>query len=106
MGAWCDQCHRKRGLSVWVPEPNLDYGEDHGSLLLGEAPANVVLAKIDALELNCSGELYPDFADDWYGLLNLGLHLPLVGGSGKRGNEQLLGGWRTYGRLQPGEERE
>src|SRR5437899_4587189 len=104
VGAWCDQCHRKRGLSVWVPEPNLDYGEDHGSLLVGEAPANAVLAKIGALELNWTWERHPDFADDWYGLLNLGLHLPLVGGSGKRGNEQLLGGWRTYARLQPRQE--
>jgi len=104
VGAWCDQCHRKGGLSVWVPEPNLEYGEDHGSFLAGEAPADAVLAKIDALEVNWTWELHPDFADDWYGLLNLGLHLPVVGGSGKRGNEQLLGGWRTYARLQPGEE--
>jgi hypothetical protein len=34
----------------------------------------------------------------------LGFRLPLVGGSGKSTNQQLLGGWRTYARLQPGEE--
>jgi hypothetical protein len=60
--------------------------------------------KIDALEFNWAWEINPDIIKEWYGFLNLGVRLSLVGGSGKRGNEQLLGGWRTYARLQPEEE--
>jgi hypothetical protein len=63
-----------------------------------------MLAKIDALEVNWTWEHNPVFATDWYRLLGLGLRLPVVGGSGKTSNEQILGGWRTYARVQPGEE--
>jgi hypothetical protein len=101
---WCDQCHRKGGLVVWVPEPISERRNDKRSFFVGEPPADAVLGKVDALEFNRTSELSRDFAEDWYGLLSLGLRLPVVGGSRKSGSEQLLGGWRTYARLQPGEE--
>jgi hypothetical protein len=99
---WCDQCHRKGGLVIWtgpvaqaVPDAGSGYGERLADLMLG---------KIDALELD---SLWPlnDFAEDhWYSFLNSGCRVPLVGASAKTCNADLLGGWRTYTRLQPGEE--
>ncbi len=98
---WCDQCHRKGGLVIWPP---IDRLPPCATLFLGEPCADLALAKIDALEFNGTWEINPEIVEEWYGLLNLGFSLPLVGGSGKTSNEQLLGGWRTYARLQPEEE--
>jgi hypothetical protein len=97
---WCDQCHRKGGLVVWRP----DDSEGKASLYRGEPPADLALGKIDALELNRAWEINPEVLNQWYGLLNLGFRLPLIGGSGKASNGEALGSWRTYARLQPGEE--
>jgi hypothetical protein len=88
---WADQCHRKAGLAVWAEVPPSD------TLLSGEAAADAILGKLDALEV--ARELTPD----WYTLLDAGLRLPLVGASGKASNAELLGSWRTYARLQTNE---
>jgi hypothetical protein len=80
---WCDQCHRKGGLVI-----------GHGCE--GEILADLLLGKIDALDL--------DNAKDWEELLNIGLQVPLTAGSGKRSNRGLLGDPRTYARLQSGQE--
>ena len=101
---WCDQCHRKGGLVVWVPEQLPDYDEGFASLHHGELPADMVLGKIDALEFNWVWELNSEIVKEYYGFLNLGFRLALVGGSNKTTNQELLGSWRTYARLQPGEE--
>src|SRR5262249_35678104 len=99
---WCDQCHRKGGLVVWtrlVAEGAADLGSGYGERL-----ADLILGKIDALELD---PLWPleDFAEDhWYSFLKCGCRIPLVGASAKTCNADLLGCWRTYARLQPGEE--
>jgi hypothetical protein len=98
---WCDQCHRKGGLVIWPP---MDRLSPYTTLLLGEPTADLVLGKIDALEFNWTWDINPEIIDEWYGLLNLGFRVPLVGGSIKVSNQQLLGGWRTYARLQPDEE--
>jgi hypothetical protein len=102
---WCDQCHRKQGLVVWVPEmlPS-EFETEDATLHQGELPADLALGKIDALELDEVWELSSEMAKEYYGFLNLGFHLPLVGGSVKVSNQQLLGGWRTYARLQPDED--
>ncbi|MFN4260329.1 MAG: CehA/McbA family metallohydrolase [Gemmataceae bacterium] len=92
---WCDQCHRKGGLVTWTCWSNQ---ESHG-----EALANVILGRVDALEeTSCA---WPNHAPElWYRLLNSGCRVPLVAGSGKRGNADLLGSPRTYARLREGEE--
>jgi hypothetical protein len=97
---WCDQCRRKGGLVVWPPIES----KGKATLYRGEPPADVVLGKIDALELNRSLDINPEILRPWYGFLNLGFRLPLAGGSGKASNRVALGSWRTYARLQPGEE--
>jgi hypothetical protein len=62
------------------------------------------LGKVDALEFGPSDHKMLDRLTDWYALLNAGFRIPLVGGSGKDSNRILLGGMRTYARLQPSEE--
>jgi hypothetical protein len=94
---WCDQCHRKSGLVVWSPHWSAE------SLWFGEPPADLVLGKIDAFELNAGVEITHDMFKQWYALLDLGFQLPLVGAGGKDSNRQRLGDWRTYARLKPGE---
>jgi hypothetical protein len=86
---WCDQCHRKGGLVTWVSFEAGGTG--------GEALADVILGKIDAVQVTRQ-EL-----GGWYDLLSCGVRVPLVGGSGKASNSQLLGEPRTYARLQPGD---
>jgi hypothetical protein len=88
---WCDQCHRKGGLVVWTRTARP--GSERYDALL----ADLVFGKVDALEAG------PNVAY-WYCLLNCGFRVPLAAGSGKDSNQVALGGWRTYARLQPGEE--
>jgi hypothetical protein len=90
---WCGQCHRKGGLVVW----SAFFESRAPNLLRGEAPADVILGKIDALEIT------DVFSEDWYTFLNAGCWLPLAGGSGKMTNREVLGTFRTYAQLQ-GEE--
>jgi hypothetical protein len=90
---WCDQCHRKGGLVVWT----------HSYLTRGEALADLVLGKVDALEIDSIGWEKHHWAPDWYRLLNCGVRVPLVGASGKHSNAVPLGAVRTYARLPPGE---
>jgi hypothetical protein len=86
---WCDQCHRKKGLVVWC-----DAYRPEAGLPGGEALVNAILGKIDAIEVDAL-ERSTAFLPMWYRLLNAGIRLPLVGGSGKDGNRIALGGVRT-----------
>jgi hypothetical protein len=86
---WCDQCHRKKGLVVWCDAYRPDAG-----LPGGESLVNAVLGKIDAIEIDTLDRAAP-FLPLWYRLLNAGLRLPIVGGSGKDRNRVPLGGVRT-----------
>ncbi|HEV3383906.1 MAG TPA: CehA/McbA family metallohydrolase [Gemmata sp.] len=87
---WCDQCHRKGGLTVWV-----EAFERAGGLLGGEALVAAILGKIDALEIDPGPRSIPLLP--WlYRLWNVGVWVPLVGGSGKDSNRTPLGAMRTY----------
>jgi hypothetical protein len=95
---WCDQCHRKGGLVVWA-ENNRTLIDTSG--LFGEALADAFLGKVDALETDFN-EVGSE--DRWWDdLLSCGLHIPLVGASGKDSNGQAVGAVRTFARLNPGE---
>jgi hypothetical protein len=96
---WCDQCHRKRGLVVWPDLPRLTHES-----LQGEALAAALLGKVDAFEIAGFHDEEPATLTDWYHLLDCGLRLPLVGGSGKDSNAIAAGAVRTYARLRPEED--
>ena len=97
---WCDQCHRKGGLTVWV-----DAFRPAGGLVGGEALVAAVLGKVDAIEVDDLPRPQPLLP--WlYRLWNAGVLTPLVGGSGKDSNKVALGGTRTYARIEPSPERE
>lgn len=86
---WCGQCHRKQGLVVWC-----DAYRPEAGLPGGEALVNAILGQIDAIEFDAR-ERTAAFLPMWYRLLNAGIRLPLVGGSGKDDNRVALGGMRT-----------
>jgi hypothetical protein len=95
---WCDQCHRKGGLAVWS-RCGHESSDTHGEPL-----ADLLLGKVDALEIDSFEESRLDVLSDWYGLLGCGLRVPLVGASGKDSNAIAIGCMRTYARLQPDED--
>jgi hypothetical protein len=103
---WCDQCHRKAGLVVG--EGFLGGAREPAP---GELLADLILGKVDALQLGAFDNPQDDFdwddetvLDDWYKLLRSGFRVPVVGGSGKCSNHEVLGSRRTYARLPPGQE--
>lgn len=95
LGDWCAQCHRKGGLAVWsglgIP----------GAPWYGEALAQLILGKVDALELPHFGE---GLLREYYPLLDCNLRTTLVAGSGKLDARGVVGRPRTYAQLQPGED--
>jgi hypothetical protein len=95
LGDWCDQCHRKAGLVVWT-HPNEPVTGANQSSTGGEALANLILGKVDAYEFCRQEGPLPDALGLWYRLLNAGLRVPLVAGSGKTGNDRALGSPRVY----------
>jgi hypothetical protein len=95
---WCDQCHRKDGLVVWT---RTHLG--HDGKVYGEGLADLLLGKVDAVEVMHFGqgdEKHP-WPFIWYDMLNCGLRVPLVGASAKDSNTVPLGRVRTYAQLQP-----
>jgi hypothetical protein len=87
---WCDQCHRKGGLTVWV-----NAFEPAGKLIGGETLVAAILGKIDAVEFDPGPRSVPLIP--WlYRLWNVGVWVPIVGGSGKDSNQIPLGAMRTY----------
>lgn len=93
---WCDQCHRKKGLAVWV-----DPMRANSPATNGEALAAAILKKVDAVE--CDGRHLTEFVDFYYGLRNAGVEVALVGSSGKDSNSTALGSVRTVAQLPEGE---
>ncbi|MCX7699723.1 MAG: CehA/McbA family metallohydrolase [Gemmataceae bacterium] len=88
---WCDQCHRKRGLVVWVDALRPD------AVVPGEGWADLVLGRVDAVEVTPE-TIRPR---DWYRVWNAGIFFPLVGSSGKDSNRVCLGSMRTLAHLPP-----
>jgi hypothetical protein len=97
---WCDQCHRKAGLVI-----GHNFFDHYGGYHHGELLADLILGKIDALELNGGFEHHDNpVLGEWQALLDAGFRVPVVGGSDKRDNLGILGSRRTYARLEPGQE--
>lgn len=91
VGDWCDQCHRKGGLTVWVDA--FEWGQT--GLQGADALLSVLLGQVDAIEVCPAPRQTPLFP--WvYHLWNAGFLTPVVGASGKDSNRTLLGQVRTY----------
>jgi hypothetical protein len=91
MRDWCGQCHRKKGLVVWSNSLGLVRPSP-----FGEPLADLILGETDAFEISdAEGLLAGDFAM-YDKLCRAELILPLVAGSGKQSNQEMVGGLRTY----------
>jgi hypothetical protein len=95
MAEWAQRCRDEHGLVVMPHAPNPQL----------ERAADIVLGLVDAVELMIFNPLVPGAClsaygiADWYRYLNLGYHVPVVGGSDKMAASMLLGGIRTYANL-------
>jgi hypothetical protein len=93
---WCDQCHRKGGLTAWT-----EAFQRHAGLAGGEALIAAILGKIDAIEI--TGSTRSAVLPWVYRLWTAGFPVPLVGASGKESNRTPLGAVRTYAKAaEPG----
>jgi hypothetical protein len=102
---WADRCREREGLVVAV----------HFPYPTAELAADIVLGKIDAVELR--PEAHPFRPStlfhvsrfnslaflDWYRYLNCGYRLPAVGGTDKMGAYMPVGALRTYAHVGPAE---
>ncbi|PYV10028.1 MAG: hypothetical protein DMG23_09035 [Acidobacteria bacterium] len=87
---WADECHKRQGLVVAV----------HFPYPTAEISADIVLGKIDALEIRPSGGYFNTLRFlDWYRYLNCGYRLPCVGGTDKMGAWTPPGSLRAYAYL-------
>jgi hypothetical protein len=93
MAEWAKQCINQGGLVVLPHGPNPQC----------ERAADIVLGLVHAIEMMTfnpfDAQINPYGLADWYRYLNLGYHVPLVGGSDKMSAGSLLGGVRTYAHL-------
>jgi hypothetical protein len=89
MAEWAEECRRRDGLAISVHFPNPSC----------ELPADIVLGKLDALELRYDGGFDGLSIRDWYKYLNCGHRLPAVGGTDKMSAGMVAGGLRTYAYL-------
>ncbi len=90
---WCDQCHRKGGLTVWASPFEIAHG--------GEALVALVNGKVDAIEADGRSRRVP-LLPAWYQLLNAGFRVPLLGASGADSNRTPVGAVRTYASIEAG----
>ena len=99
LAEWADRCRERQGLVV---APHFPYPT-------GEIAADIVLGKIDAVEIWTRDEPTPHATPllefdtlrylDWYHYLNCGYRLPAVGGTDKMGAYMPAGTNRVYAYL-------
>jgi hypothetical protein len=86
MSDWADRCHDQGGTVV-IP---------HFPLPNGEPAVLIATGRADAVEMIVQR---PAFHREYYGYLNAGYPLPLVGGTDKMSSEVPVGIYRTYVKL-------
>jgi len=87
LAAWADACRKREGLAVAV----------HFPYPTAELAADIVLGKIDAVELYPRDGIFDNLRyNEWYRYLNCGYPLPAVGGTDKMGAYMPVGANRTY----------
>lgn len=87
MAEWADTCRQRDGVVVGVhfPWPN------------GEPAADIVMGKLDAVELYPGGSSFSKLCFlDWYRYLNCGYRLAAAGGTDKMWANMPVGANRTY----------
>jgi hypothetical protein len=90
MADWTDACRAREGLAISV----------HFPYPTAELAADIVLGKIDAVELRGTTEHFNNLRFlDWYRYLNCGYRLPVVGGTDKMSAAVAAGAIRTYAYL-------
>jgi hypothetical protein len=90
LAEWADAQRQRKGLVVAVHFPNPQ----------AELTADIVLGKIDAVELFPRNEHFNTLPYlEWYRYLNCGYRLPAVGGTDKMGAYVPVGANRTYANL-------
>jgi hypothetical protein len=90
LAEWADICHEREGLTVLphFPQPYC------------EAAADIVLGKIDAVEIrNFIPGIESSSMREWYRYLNCGYRIAAVGGTDKMSAGIPVGGVRTYALL-------
>jgi hypothetical protein len=87
LAEWSDEARRKEGLVV-IPHFPHPYCE---------VAADIVLGKIDGVELNMSD--WTTQLHEWYRYLNCGYRVAAVGGTDKMGAYMPVGAIRTYAKL-------
>lgn len=102
MADWARRCRAQNGIVVMphAPNPQLERAAD---FVLGLVDANELMVQNPLARSRdqqmCDTRVDPYGIADWYRYLNLGCHIPLVGGSDKMADSHLLGGMRTYAHL-------
>jgi hypothetical protein len=91
LAEWSDEARRKDGVVVIPHFPNP----------YCEVAADIVLDKIDAVEINMAN--WPIHVYEWYRYLNCGYRVAAVGGTDKMSAQMPVGAIRTYARLEPGQ---
>ena len=86
MSDWADRCHQQDGTVV-IP---------HFPLPNGEPATLIATDRADAVEMIVQ---WPAFHAEYYGYLNAGYRLPLVGGTDKMSSEVPVGLYRTYAKI-------
>jgi len=90
MADWAQRCINQNGLVITPHMPNPQ----------AERPADIILGLVHAVEMVTFTPFWTQISPyglaDWYRYLNMGYHIPVVGGSDKMGANILLGGIRTY----------
>ena len=86
MSDWADRCHEQEGTVV-IP---------HFPLPNGEPATLIATDRADAVEMIVQ---WPAFHAEYYGYLNAGYRLPLVGGTDKMSSEVPVGLYRTYAKV-------
>ena len=90
MADWTDACRAREGLAIAV----------HFPYPTAELAADIVLGKIDAVELRAANDHFNNLRFlDWYRYLNCGYRLPVVGGTDKMSANMQAGAIRTYAYL-------
>jgi hypothetical protein len=93
---WADACRKREGLVVAV----------HFPYPPAELAADIVLGKIDAVELwpvSMSEYFNNLYFQDWYRYLNCGYRLPAVAGTDKMSTSIPAGAYRAYAHLDQNE---